>query len=251
MKVRLNENQEVVKTIQQGLKETGGYCPCRLARTPENKCMCQEFRGQIADPEAAASPAHRVKKGLLPGGLCQQRVPEERSVGGGIGPAKLPEKGQCLLSVFGKQPAHGFGGILAPVLVEGNQGAHRLPGGVVAAKPLQNSIGQCRTHLGVVKKPAPARLGVKAVAGGLSAVMEQRRQPQYSLRFHRVHGVGGVAPHIPAVGRGVMVVKAQHGRKLRQHREEHRRVLPQEFPGPRTGENPPELAEDPLGGYIL
>jgi len=51
MKVRLNENQEVVKTIQQGLKETGGYCPCRLARTPENKCMCQEFRGQIADPE--------------------------------------------------------------------------------------------------------------------------------------------------------------------------------------------------------
>ena len=24
-------------------------CPCRLERTPENKCMCKEFRAQIAD----------------------------------------------------------------------------------------------------------------------------------------------------------------------------------------------------------
>lgn len=50
MKVRFNEDAQVVETIQKGLKETGGYCPCRLARTPENKCMCQEFRSQIADP---------------------------------------------------------------------------------------------------------------------------------------------------------------------------------------------------------
>ena len=51
MKVRLNGDQEVVRHIQEGLKQTGGICPCRLARTPENKCMCQEFRNQIADPE--------------------------------------------------------------------------------------------------------------------------------------------------------------------------------------------------------
>lgn len=51
MKVRFNEDPEVVKNIQQGLKATGGYCPCRLTRTPENKCMCQEFRAQIADPD--------------------------------------------------------------------------------------------------------------------------------------------------------------------------------------------------------
>ena len=31
-------------------KRTGGYCPCRLERTEENKCMCKEFRDQIADP---------------------------------------------------------------------------------------------------------------------------------------------------------------------------------------------------------
>jgi ferredoxin-thioredoxin reductase catalytic subunit len=32
MKVRLNEDAEVVATIREGLKRTGGYCPCRLKR---------------------------------------------------------------------------------------------------------------------------------------------------------------------------------------------------------------------------
>ena len=51
MKVTLNPDAEVVKTVQAGLKRTGGYCPCRLERTPETKCMCQEFRDQIKDPK--------------------------------------------------------------------------------------------------------------------------------------------------------------------------------------------------------
>lgn len=50
MKVIFNPDTEVVKTIQEGLKRTGGYCPCKLKKTEENKCMCKEFRGQIADP---------------------------------------------------------------------------------------------------------------------------------------------------------------------------------------------------------
>ena len=50
MAVRLNEDKEMVKSIREGLKRTGGYCPCRLQRTEENKCICQEFRQQIADP---------------------------------------------------------------------------------------------------------------------------------------------------------------------------------------------------------
>ena len=48
--VRLNEDQEIVKIIREGLKRTGGYCPCRMERTEENKCICQEFKAQIADP---------------------------------------------------------------------------------------------------------------------------------------------------------------------------------------------------------
>ena len=51
MKIRFNENKEVVAAVEEGLKKTGGYCPCRLERTEENKCMCLEFRRQIADPD--------------------------------------------------------------------------------------------------------------------------------------------------------------------------------------------------------
>ena len=50
MKIRLNENKEIVDIVKQGLKESGGYCPCRRERTEETKCMCKEFREQIADP---------------------------------------------------------------------------------------------------------------------------------------------------------------------------------------------------------
>ena len=50
-KIRLNENQDVVETVRKGLNARGGYCPCRLERTEDTKCMCREFRDQIADPE--------------------------------------------------------------------------------------------------------------------------------------------------------------------------------------------------------
>ena len=50
MKITFNENKEIVETIQEGLKRTGGYCPCRLERTEDFKCMCKEFRDQIKDP---------------------------------------------------------------------------------------------------------------------------------------------------------------------------------------------------------
>ena len=51
MKITLNPDKEVVDRIKEGLKKKDGYCPCRLAKTPENKCMCKEFRDQIADPD--------------------------------------------------------------------------------------------------------------------------------------------------------------------------------------------------------
>ena len=50
MRIILNPDEEVVKSVREGLKLKDGYCPCRLARTEENKCMCKEFRDQINDP---------------------------------------------------------------------------------------------------------------------------------------------------------------------------------------------------------
>ena len=49
MKIILNPDKEVVKTIKEGLERKGGYCPCRLEKTEDYKCMCKEFREQIKD----------------------------------------------------------------------------------------------------------------------------------------------------------------------------------------------------------
>ena len=49
--VRLNENEKIVSVIKEGLERTGGYCPCRRERTPDTKCICKEFREQMADPD--------------------------------------------------------------------------------------------------------------------------------------------------------------------------------------------------------
>lgn len=49
MKVIENPDKELVAEIRRQLKENGGYCPCRIKRTPDTKCMCREFREAIKD----------------------------------------------------------------------------------------------------------------------------------------------------------------------------------------------------------
>ncbi len=51
MAIRLNDNQEIVQSIKEGLKARDGYCPCRLEKNEDNKCICKEFREQMTDPE--------------------------------------------------------------------------------------------------------------------------------------------------------------------------------------------------------
>ena len=49
-KIVLNENPEIVKNVKEGLKAKGGYCPCRMGKSEDIKCICKEFKEQIADP---------------------------------------------------------------------------------------------------------------------------------------------------------------------------------------------------------
>lgn len=51
MKVTYNQDESIVKVVKQGLEAKGGYCPCRIEKTEDTKCMCKEFRDQIADPD--------------------------------------------------------------------------------------------------------------------------------------------------------------------------------------------------------
>ena len=43
-KIYSNPDKEYVKEIQKKLKENGGYCPCRITKSEDTKCMCIEFR---------------------------------------------------------------------------------------------------------------------------------------------------------------------------------------------------------------
>ena len=51
LKVKPNPDKEEFARIYKAVKENEGYCPCRLKKTEDTKCMCKEFREQIADPE--------------------------------------------------------------------------------------------------------------------------------------------------------------------------------------------------------
>lgn len=51
MKITLNPDENIVKAVKEGLRRNGGYCPCRLERKPEYKCICDEFKSQMADPD--------------------------------------------------------------------------------------------------------------------------------------------------------------------------------------------------------
>ena len=50
MKISLNPDKEIVKTVKLGLEKKGGYCPCKVGKNEDIKCMCTEFRDQINDP---------------------------------------------------------------------------------------------------------------------------------------------------------------------------------------------------------
>jgi ferredoxin-thioredoxin reductase catalytic subunit len=47
MRVKTNPDKEFVKEIKDKLKQNGGYCPCRISKTPDTKCRCKEFREMV------------------------------------------------------------------------------------------------------------------------------------------------------------------------------------------------------------
>ena len=50
MKITLNPDKSIVNTVRDGLRRTGGYCPCRREKKEEYRCICDEFKAQIEDP---------------------------------------------------------------------------------------------------------------------------------------------------------------------------------------------------------
>ncbi|WP_412693881.1 ferredoxin-thioredoxin reductase catalytic domain-containing protein [Clostridium sp. AF22-10] len=42
----MNSDKELVNNIRKRLKKNDNYCPCRLIKSEDTKCMCKEFREQ-------------------------------------------------------------------------------------------------------------------------------------------------------------------------------------------------------------
>ena len=44
--IKVTSDKQHEQEIRQALKENDGYCPCRIHKTEDTKCMCNEFREQ-------------------------------------------------------------------------------------------------------------------------------------------------------------------------------------------------------------
>ncbi len=51
LKIILNNDSTMVEIIREQIKANDGYCPCRLNKTPDTKCMCKDFRKQSSEGE--------------------------------------------------------------------------------------------------------------------------------------------------------------------------------------------------------
>lgn len=61
MKIVVSSDKELVKEVREGLKRTGGFCPCRVAQTEDTRCMCKDFREQQTEGECYCGLFIKVK----------------------------------------------------------------------------------------------------------------------------------------------------------------------------------------------
>ena len=48
MRVKVNEDEAYVKKMRKLLEKNDGYCPCRLEHTDDTRCLCKQFRDDVA-----------------------------------------------------------------------------------------------------------------------------------------------------------------------------------------------------------
>lgn len=46
LKITYNQDKQIVDKILDALDKNNGYCPCKLEKNNDTKCMCREFREQ-------------------------------------------------------------------------------------------------------------------------------------------------------------------------------------------------------------
>ena len=51
IQIKQTKDKELLEEILKQLEENGHYCPCSLTKTPDDKCMCKNFRDQVERKE--------------------------------------------------------------------------------------------------------------------------------------------------------------------------------------------------------
>ena len=46
LKIKYNQDKQIVDKILDALDKNNGYCPCKLEKNNDTKCMCKEFKEQ-------------------------------------------------------------------------------------------------------------------------------------------------------------------------------------------------------------
>lgn len=49
MEIKINTDKQYVKNMRERIKENDGYCPCKLEKNEDTRCMCKEFLEQQED----------------------------------------------------------------------------------------------------------------------------------------------------------------------------------------------------------
>ena len=62
LKIVLNDDKQLVDEVRKKLKENCGYCPCKLIKNQDTKCMCKEFREQITEGECHCGLYKKIKE---------------------------------------------------------------------------------------------------------------------------------------------------------------------------------------------
>lgn len=51
MRIKVSDNRELVEDVRKRLKANSGYCPCKLQKNEDTKCICREFMEQTEPGE--------------------------------------------------------------------------------------------------------------------------------------------------------------------------------------------------------
>lgn len=60
LKIIKNPDESIYNSVTEEVKNNDFYCPCRLERTPDTKCMCKEFREQTVEGECHCGRFYKV-----------------------------------------------------------------------------------------------------------------------------------------------------------------------------------------------